>query len=63
MSSIDFRFKYFPGPDQYLPAMHKVIGISKNANFTTGDKFATVWSKVFATWVTDEVRRGYGKAT
>jgi len=32
-----------------------MIGISKDVNFTTGDKFSTAWSKIFATWVTDEV--------
>lgn len=55
MSSIDFRFNYFSGPEEYLPAMHKVQDIAKATNFTTGDRFATAWSKVFATWITDEV--------
>lgn len=35
--------------------MHAVRNIAENANFTTGDKFATVWSKYFAPWTTDEV--------
>lgn len=55
MSSIDFRFYYFTGPESYLPAMHKVQDIANEANFTTGDKFATAWSKIFASWVTDEI--------
>lgn len=55
MSSIDFRLNRFSGPKEYLPAMHKTVNIAKRNNFTTGDKFATVWSKIFATWVTDEV--------
>lgn len=56
MSSIDFRFHFFNKKEDYLPAMHTTINISKNINFTTGDKFATVWSKIFAWWITDEVR-------
>lgn len=55
MTSIEFQFKQFSGPKEYLPAMHKAIDIAKNNNFTSGDGFATVWSKIFATWVTDEV--------
>lgn len=55
MSSIDFRFNHLSDKDVYVPLMHKVINISKNSNFTTGDRFATVWSKIFASWTTDEV--------
>lgn len=55
MSNIDFRFNHLSDKNRYVPLMHKVIDISKNSNFTTGDRFATVWSKMFATWTTDEV--------
>ncbi|KAF5289919.1 hypothetical protein FQA39_LY14928 [Lamprigera yunnana] len=55
MSSISFQFCRFYGPNEYLPAMHKIIDIAKNNNFTSGDRFGTAWSKVFATWVTDEL--------
>ncbi|XP_031339796.1 protein patched homolog 3-like isoform X2 [Photinus pyralis] len=55
MSSINFRLRHFDGPKQYLPAMHETIAIAKNNNFTSGDRFATVWSKIFSTWVTDEL--------
>lgn len=55
MSSVDFRFNHLNDTDVYVPSMHKVINISKQANFTTGDRFATVWSKIFASWTTDEV--------
>lgn len=55
MSNIDFRFNHLSDKDVYVPLMHKVINISKNSNFTTGDRFATVWSKIFASWTTDEV--------
>jgi len=55
MSSIDFRFHQFTGANEYLPAMHKTVNMAKNNNFTTGDQFATAWSKIFATWVTDEL--------
>lgn len=55
MSSIDFHFNQFSGPEEYLPAMHTIQDLAVKSNFTTGDKFITVWSKVFATWITDEV--------
>ncbi|KAK4886579.1 hypothetical protein RN001_002850 [Aquatica leii] len=55
MSSINFQLRRFHGPEEYLPAMHKTISIAKNNNFTSGDRFATAWSKIFATWVTDEL--------
>lgn len=55
MSSIDFRFNHLNDKNVYVPLMHKVINISKNSNFTTGDRFSTVWSKIFASWTTDEV--------
>uniref|UniRef100_A0A1Y1JZP0 SSD domain-containing protein n=1 Tax=Photinus pyralis TaxID=7054 RepID=A0A1Y1JZP0_PHOPY len=55
MSSVNFRLRHFDGSKQYLPAMHRATEIAKNNNFTSGDRFATVWSKIFATWVTDEL--------
>lgn len=55
MSNIDFRFNHLSDKNVYVPLMHKVTNISKNSNFTTGDRFATVWSKIFASWTTDEV--------
>ncbi|XP_044257240.1 protein patched homolog 1-like isoform X1 [Tribolium madens] len=55
MSSIEFHFNQFRGPEEYLPAMHAVQDIAARSNFSTGDKFITVWSKVFATWITDEL--------
>ncbi|XP_044763216.1 protein patched homolog 1-like [Coccinella septempunctata] len=55
MAYIAFNFPTFEGPSEYLPAMHKVREIAESANFTTGDRFCTTWSVVFATWVTDEV--------
>lgn len=55
MSSIDFNIKKFPDPRQQIVPMHMLQSVAENANFTTGDKFATVWSKFFAMWITDEV--------
>ncbi|GLH10958.1 NPC intracellular cholesterol transporter 1 homolog 1b [Gryllus bimaculatus] len=55
VSSFDFKFKLFHGPEESLPAMNRVKHLVKKANFTTGDRFATVWGKIFANWVTDEV--------
>ncbi|XP_066996696.1 patched domain-containing protein 3 isoform X2 [Anabrus simplex] len=55
VSSFDFKFKLFHGPEESLPAMNRVKKLVREANFTTGDQFATVWGKIFANWVTDEV--------
>lgn len=55
MSSVDFRFLQFNGPKEHLPAMRRIMSISKGMNLTTGDKFSTAWSKIFATWITDEL--------
>lgn len=57
MSNFDFRFNHLSDKNIYVPLMHKVIDISKRSNFTTGDRFATVWSKIFASWTTDEVKK------
>jgi hypothetical protein len=35
--------------------MNKVKQLLHESNFTTGDRFSTVWGKVLANWVTDEV--------
>ncbi|XP_017768460.1 PREDICTED: protein patched homolog 3-like [Nicrophorus vespilloides] len=55
MSSIDYKFKLFSGPEEHVPAMRRSMSISKDVNFTTGDRFSTAFSKVFASWITDEV--------
>ncbi|PNF27986.1 hypothetical protein B7P43_G14201 [Cryptotermes secundus] len=55
VSSFDFKFKLFDGPEEFLPAMNKVKKLLHESNFTTGDRFSTVWGKVLANWVTDEV--------
>ncbi|CAB3239013.1 unnamed protein product [Arctia plantaginis] len=54
-STMSFRFKKFLGPKEYLPAMNGVKNLVKSTNITTGDGYRSVWSKVFATWVTDEI--------
>ncbi|XP_034247320.1 protein patched homolog 2-like isoform X2 [Thrips palmi] len=55
VASIDFFFRKFESSEQSVPAMNAVKFLVVNANFTSGDRFATVWAKVFANWVTDEV--------
>jgi hypothetical protein len=35
--------------------MHKLKKLLRESNFTTGDRFSTVWGKVIGNWVTDEV--------
>lgn len=55
VSSIKFRFKTFSGPAVYLPAMHRLQDLVRDADFRTGDKIAFVWARIFANWVTDEI--------
>lgn len=54
-SSMSFRFSRFAGPEQYIPAMNHVKDVVKSTNITTGDGYRSVWSKIFANWVTDEI--------
>ncbi|KAJ1527691.1 hypothetical protein ONE63_007650 [Megalurothrips usitatus] len=55
VSSIDFYFKKFGSSGEGVKAMRTVKRLVRNANFTTGDRYATVWAKIFANWVTDEI--------
>jgi hypothetical protein len=55
VSNFEFKFKLFDGPEEFLPAMHRVKKLLRESNFTTGDRFSTVWGKVLGNWVTDEV--------
>lgn len=54
-SSMSFKFLRFSGPEQYIPAMNHVKDVVKSTNITSGDGYRSVWSKVFSTWVTDEI--------
>lgn len=54
-STMMFNFAKFGGPDEYIPAMNHVKDIVKSTNITSGDGYRSVWSKVFANWVTDEI--------
>lgn len=55
VAGFEFRFNIFKGPEETLPAKQAVENIVRNNNITTGDRFATVWAKIFGSWVTDEV--------
>lgn len=39
----------------YVPAMHAIDDLVSQMNFSTGDGVSTVWGKVYANWITDEV--------
>lgn len=54
-SSMSFRFSRFQGPKEYLPAMNHIKGLIKSTPIESGDGYRSVWSKVFANWVTDEI--------
>jgi predicted RND superfamily exporter protein len=55
VANFEFKFKLFDGPEEFLPAMHKVKRLLRESNFTTGERFSTVWGLVLGNWVTDEV--------
>lgn len=55
VSTVDFKYRRFNGRSNYLPAMHTIEEIVNNAGLETGDKFATVWGRIYGNWVTDEV--------
>ncbi|XP_011304845.1 patched domain-containing protein 3 [Fopius arisanus] len=52
VSSINFAFKSFSGPDEWLPAMDNAKLTLTDANI---DGLAFIWSTVFGAWVTDKV--------
>ncbi|XP_063619440.1 protein patched homolog 1-like [Cydia splendana] len=54
-SHLSFKFTKFNGPDEYIPAMNQVKDLVQNASISSGDGYRSVWSKVFANWVTDEI--------
>lgn len=35
--------------------MGRIRSLADNSNFTTGDRISIAWSKIFSTWITDEV--------
>lgn len=55
ISTLDFKFCLFRGPEEAIPAMNRIKELVRKSNITSGDGFKTVWSKAFATWTTDEV--------
>lgn len=52
LSTIDFMFKRFFGPHEWIPAMDDSLLIVDNAGI---DGYATVWCKFFSLWVTDKL--------
>ena len=52
IASIDFLFFKFFTPHEWIPAMDESKRIISEAEI---NGFKTVWSKIFASWVTDKV--------
>lgn len=52
VSSIDFSFSSFSGPDEWIPAMDEAKNINSASKI---DGFSFVWSRMFGAWVTDKV--------
>lgn len=55
VTTIDFKFKPFEEREQYIPAKHAVEEILSHHEFNSGDRYKTLWSKIFGNWVTDEI--------
>ncbi|XP_076246094.1 patched domain-containing protein 3 isoform X2 [Calliopsis andreniformis] len=51
-TTVDFIFKRFHGPHQWIPAMDESKQAAQNAGI---NGFVTVWSEVFSLWVTDKL--------
>ncbi|XP_031837456.2 patched domain-containing protein 3 [Nomia melanderi] len=51
-STIDFIFKRFHTPHEWIPAMDQSIQMTREAGI---DGFITVWSEVFSLWTTDKL--------
>ncbi|XP_076658012.1 patched domain-containing protein 3 [Halictus rubicundus] len=51
-STIDFVFKRFFTPHQWIPAMDQSVRMTREAGI---DGFVTVWSEVFSLWTTDKL--------
>lgn len=55
IAGIPFKFRKFNHRNEYLPAMRKIDSLMVETNFTSGDRIASAWSKVFGNWITDEI--------
>lgn len=52
---MSFRYRRFEKRFDYVTAMHLIERIVDEQHFDSGDRFATVWGKVYGNWITDEV--------
>lgn len=59
ISTLDFKFRLFRGPEEAVPAMNRIKKLVQMSNITSGDGYKSVWSKAFATWTTDEVMQSF----
>lgn len=55
VSTIEFKYRRFGDRSNYIPAMHTIERLVDEANFTTGERFATVWGRIYGNWITDEI--------
>lgn len=52
IATIDFKFLLFKRPTEWIPAMDDSKRLVSEAQL---DGYVTVWSKVFAPWITDKL--------
>ncbi|XP_043686569.1 NPC1-like intracellular cholesterol transporter 1 isoform X1 [Vespula pensylvanica] len=52
IATIEFFFRKFSGPHEWIPAMDDTKKIARETGI---DGFVTIWSKMFSTWVTDKL--------
>ncbi|XP_054005477.1 patched domain-containing protein 3-like isoform X1 [Hylaeus anthracinus] len=51
-TTVDFNFKRFHGPHEWIPAMDESKVVALDVGI---DGYVTVWSEVFSLWVTDKL--------
>ncbi|XP_020280912.1 Niemann-Pick type protein homolog 1B-like isoform X2 [Pseudomyrmex gracilis] len=52
IATIDFKYKVFTSPNEWIPAMDNSKGIAKGAQI---DGYVTVWCKTFGPWIADKL--------
>lgn len=50
-----FQYRNFEERNVYVPAMYAIDELLSQVNLSTGDGVSTVWGKIYANWITDEV--------
>ncbi|XP_055641683.1 protein patched homolog 3-like [Toxorhynchites rutilus septentrionalis] len=55
VTTIDFKFRPFKEREEYIPAKHAIEDMLVRSHLASGERFNTLWAKIFGNWVTDEI--------